>query len=433
MPRRLPAAGLALFAPLILATTVAAAEWPPRDGLRVVFLGDSITQAGTYVRYVDGYLATRFPDRKVEVIGLGLSSETAAGTSEADHPYPRPDIHNRLARALELARPHLVFACYGMNDGIYAPPDPGRLDRYRSGVASVVAAIRAAGAEAIVGTPPPFDRRPILARTVPLSSPTFAYKNPFVDYDGVLGLYAGHLLDRRGEGWTVADAHAAGRDALDALRAGDPNFTLAQDGVHPGADGHWLIARPYLEAWGALATPEVDVAAVDARNRVVIRGRVEWVASPPDDESLRLSWTTRIPLPRDPAWDDRLAKFERLDDRFNRHRLLVAGLAAPRYAIYEDAKLVGEATREELAAGLDLLRLPALSTNRRAAEVFRLVERKHAALRPAWLEEVGHGPPNFPKAPSVAEATAAAAPIEEQIRAAARPVPVPLRLVPIGG
>ncbi len=56
-----------------------AADWPPRDGLRVVFLGDSITQNGLYVRYVDAYLLSRFPDRQVEVIGLGLSSETCRG------------------------------------------------------------------------------------------------------------------------------------------------------------------------------------------------------------------------------------------------------------------------------------------------------------------------------------------------------------------
>ena len=409
------------------------ADWPPRGGLRVVFLGDSITQAGTYVRYIDGYLATRFPDRPVEIIGLGLSSETAAGTSEPGHPYPRPDIHARLARALELARPDLVFVCYGMNDGIYAPPDPDRIDRYRRGIADVVAAARQVGASVIVGTPPPFDARPIRERTAPLSATEFTYKNPYLDYDGVLGLYAGLLLDRRAEGWAVADVHGASRDALDALRTADPNFTLATDGVHPGGDGHWLIARAYLEAWGASSTPEVDSAVVDAKDRAVVRGQVGLVDSGPDDDSLRLTWTTRIPLPRDPAWDARLVRFERLDDRFNRHRLAVVGLSAPRYAIYEDARPVGEASRAELAAGLDLLRFPQLSSNRRAAEVFALIERKHAALRPAWLEEVGHGPPNFARAPTVAEATAATAPVVAEIRRLATPAPINLRLVPIGG
>ncbi len=418
---------------IAMASLAGAAEWPPRDGAKVLFLGDSITQYGLYVRYVDAYLLSRFPDRRIEVIGLGLASETLSGTSEPGHPFPRPDIHARLPRALELARPDLVFVCYGMNDGVYHPPDPGRTELYRKGIESVVAAIRRAGAEVIVGTPPPFDSRPIRAKLAPPTASAFGYQRPYVDYDGVLGIYTNILLGKRDVGWTVADIHGATRDALTALRGNDPNFTFAADGIHPLADGHWLIARPYLEAWGAEGTPEVDVAAIDARGGAVIRGRVDLVPSPAEDTSFRFTWTTRVPLPRDPGWDPRGVALDRLDDRFNRHRLLIVGLTAPRYAIYEGDASIGEASREALADGLDLLRYPKLSTNRRAAEVWPLVEQKHAVLRPSWLEAVGHGPPDFPPAPPLDEAKRRAAPIEEKIRSLTRPVPVSFRLVPIGG
>ena len=410
----------------------AGADWPPRDGLKVVFLGDSITQNGLYVRYVDAYLTTRFPDRRIEVIGLGLSSETLSGTSEPDHPYPRPDVRSRLPRALELTKPDLVFVCYGMNDGIYHPPSPERVAQYRQGTAEVVAAIQEAGAEVIVGTPPPYDSRPVRARTVPLSAPLFGYGHPYIDYDGVLGIYANLLLAQRDAGkLVVADIHGATGDALAALRLTDPNFTFASDGVHPEGDGHWLIARPYLETWGAAQTAEVDAAAIDASHRAVIRGTVGLGESPPDDPSFRFTWTTQIPFPHDPAWDARLVAFERIDDRFNRHRLTVVGLPAPRYAIYEGDQAIAEVTRERLAEGLDLLTLPQLSTNRRSAAVWPLIEQKHAILRPAWLEAVGHGPPLFGKTLPLDQARAKAAPIEEKIHALTRPVPVQFRLVPI--
>ncbi len=436
MVRHLVAACSAMI--LIVVVSVApresrAAEWPPRDGLRVLFLGDSITQKGTYVRYVEAFLMTRFPDRKIEVINLGLSSETLSGTSEPGHPFPRPDVHARLPRALEMIRPNLVFVCYGMNDGSYFPPDPSRTDLYRRGVASVVEAIKQAGAEVIVGTPPPFDPRPIRSRTLPLAATGFGYTRPYLDYDGVLGIYSELLLGKRAEGWVVADIHGATRDALTALRSSDPGFTFAEDGVHPGGDGHWLIARPYLEAWGALGSSEVDSAAIDAKDREVLRGAVEILPSPEGDDSLRFAWTTRIPLPHDPKWDARLVAFERIDDRFNRHRLVVAGLGAPRYAIYEGNQGVGEVSREELAEGLDLLRFPKLSTNRRSAEVWPLVDRRQAILGLAWLEAVGHGPPLLGKALPLDEAKAQSAALEEKIRGLARPVPIPLRLVPIGG
>src|ERR1700730_16952615 len=76
-----------------------AAEVWLRDGERVVFLGDSLTNSGKYIDYTDPYLVTRFPERTFELINLGLSSETISGLSEPDHPFPRPNVHEPLERA----------------------------------------------------------------------------------------------------------------------------------------------------------------------------------------------------------------------------------------------------------------------------------------------------------------------------------------------
>ena len=37
------------------------------------------------------------------------------------------------------------------------------------------------------------------------------------------------------------------RTALDEGRAKDPAFVLARDGVHPGREGHWLMAKAILQ------------------------------------------------------------------------------------------------------------------------------------------------------------------------------------------
>lgn len=49
-----------------------------------------------------------------------------------------------------------------------------------------------------------------------------------------------------------------------AMRKSDPQFTLAKDGVHPGATGQWLIARALLTHWGALAEGQRDASDGDA-------------------------------------------------------------------------------------------------------------------------------------------------------------------------
>src|SRR5262245_48224715 len=106
---------------VVLVPSTAPADHPPfalKDGQRVVFLGDSNTAAGKFIAYLDAYLCTRFPEKRFELINLGLLSETVTGLSEPDHPFPRPNVHDRIDRALELSRPDVVVICYGMNDGI---------------------------------------------------------------------------------------------------------------------------------------------------------------------------------------------------------------------------------------------------------------------------------------------------------------------------
>jgi hypothetical protein len=61
---------------------------------RVVFLGDSITYAATYVEYVEAAARLRDPAWPADILALGLPSETVSGLSEPCHAegrFPRPD------------------------------------------------------------------------------------------------------------------------------------------------------------------------------------------------------------------------------------------------------------------------------------------------------------------------------------------------------
>ena len=86
---------------------------------------------------IDAALIAQLPEATQEIIPLGLSSETVSGLSEEGHAggkFPRPDLHERLDRALEKAKPQLVFACYGMNDGIYFPLSTERFKAFQDGM-----------------------------------------------------------------------------------------------------------------------------------------------------------------------------------------------------------------------------------------------------------------------------------------------------------
>jgi hypothetical protein len=98
-------------------------------------------------------------------------------------------------------------------------------------------------------TPPVFDPVPIRNRVLPRGRE--AYPQPYEGYDEVLGLYGAWLLAQRGQGWSVVDVHGPMRAFLRDQRLKDPKFLLAEDGVHANDQGHWLIAREILLAWGA--------------------------------------------------------------------------------------------------------------------------------------------------------------------------------------
>lgn len=241
---------LACLAALFVVLPIAAAE-PPKEK-RIVFLGDSITQAGRYIEIVEAALVAQDPNANKSFIPLGLSSETVSGLSEPGHAggqFPRPDLHERLDRVLEKAKPDLVIACYGMNDGIYYPLDAERTKAFQDGMTKLHNKAAKAGAKIIHITPPVFDPLPIKNRVLPAGRDK--YEQPFEGYNGVLDAYSKWLLDMRAERkWAVLDLHGPMNDAIAAKRKTDPQFTFAKDGVHPSNEGQLFIARILLDAWG---------------------------------------------------------------------------------------------------------------------------------------------------------------------------------------
>jgi lysophospholipase L1-like esterase len=214
---------------------------------RVLFLGDSITHSGQYVEFVEAYCVTRFPERRIEFLNLGLPSETVSGLSEPGHAggqFPRPDLHERLARVLEKTKPDVVIACYGMNDGIYMPFAGERLGKFTNGLLRLRERVAAAGAKIIHVTPPTFDE--------------VRGKGP--GYGDTLDRYADWMLEQRAAGWEVVDLHRPMNRVLAERRKIDPGFFLGGDGVHPGEAGHWIMAKQILLHLGAKDLTDVEGA-----------------------------------------------------------------------------------------------------------------------------------------------------------------------------
>jgi lysophospholipase L1-like esterase len=223
----------------------------PKGVSRVVFLGDSITYAGGFVTRVDAALEQA--GWAVEVLNLGLPSETCSGLSEpghADGRFPRPTVHERLSRVLTATKPDLLVAGYGMNCGMYYPYSEDRARLYHDGRRAIHAAATAPRIKAQVLhlTPPPFDAEPIKTQCLPEG--LAEYRKPCVAYDQVLAQYTQWLLEQRTAAqWDVCDVRTPVAKRLQEGRRMDAAFCLAKDGVHLGPEGEWLIAQAIMAHW----------------------------------------------------------------------------------------------------------------------------------------------------------------------------------------
>ena len=224
----------------------------PLKAKRILFLGDSITNSGHYVAWVETQVRLRDVQPMPQIIQVGLSSETCTGLSEPDHPFPRPDVHERLDRALAKVKPDVVVACYGMNDGIYYPFGKARFEAYQAGINKLVKKSHAAGAKVVLLTPPPFDPLPLRkkGKLRPDGAEKYAYFAIYENYDGVLKKYGQWIMAGNTKADMVIDVHTPVKNEVAKLRKKDPNFTLSGDGVHMNAKGHRIMGIAVAKAWG---------------------------------------------------------------------------------------------------------------------------------------------------------------------------------------
>jgi lysophospholipase L1-like esterase len=159
-----------------------------------------------------------------------LSEEGHAGGA-----FPRPDLAERLDRVLKLTKPDLVFACYGINCGIYEPFAEERLAKYQHGIKQLKEKVEKAGAKLVLITPPFYDDQRAPKK---------------FSYNAVLDRYSDWLIAQREHGWLVVDLHGPMTKEVAAQRAKDKDFTFQPDGVHPNSAGHWFVAKALIQACG---------------------------------------------------------------------------------------------------------------------------------------------------------------------------------------
>jgi len=110
-----------------------------KSGDRIVFLGDSITEAGAgpggYVTLLREMIAGKLPDLKVEILGAGISGNRV------------PDLEKRLEKDVLAKKPTRVVIYIGINDVWHWQSGKGTTkEDFEQGLQRIIKSIQASGA-----------------------------------------------------------------------------------------------------------------------------------------------------------------------------------------------------------------------------------------------------------------------------------------------
>ena len=237
--------GIAAMTGLLLAGT-AAAEL--KKGDRVVFLGDSITEAGAgrggYVTLVREALDKEHKDLGVEVIGAGISGNKV------------PDLEKRLERDVLSKKPTVVVIYIGINDVWHSQMGKGTpKDIYEAGLKNLVREIKKSGARVIVCTPT------VIGEKTDGSNPL---DKMLEEYSNISRYVA---TSRKVQ---LLDLRQAFLDHLKEHNKGNlDQGVLTGDKVHLNAEGNKFVAKQMLSALTAAVDNSAEKSA--ARPGKVLR------------------------------------------------------------------------------------------------------------------------------------------------------------------
>jgi len=216
-----------------------------KKGQRVAVVGDSITEQKLYSKYIELYLIACLPQLDLHVIQLGWGGETARG------------FLGRMNNDLLPWKPDVVTTCYGMNDGGYRAFDENIGKNYAGPMAEIVGRLKKAGATVVVGGPGVVDSKFFQG----------GGEKPKIYNDNLshLSQLAKKLADA--EGFPFADVFGTMHQAMEKSKPvlGEAYDVGGTDGVHPGPNGHLLMAYAFLKAMGI--DGQIGAITIDLRGK----------------------------------------------------------------------------------------------------------------------------------------------------------------------
>ncbi len=343
------------------------------DDERIVFLGDSITEADHYPAFIEYMLRTRHPGKKLWFSDAGIGGDTSDFRM-------RGGWKKGLSEIIAM-NPTLVTVMFGMNQrGSFGGVDRRILQAFMDTTAFNVETLRNSGARVMLMSSSPVNRSLDPSWTPEEDNAMLAAQNmKLAEYCAGSGI---PFLD------ILTPALAEFRK-LPKLSNGDP--------IHPSPQGNLVMAS--VIAAKLDINPVVAEAAVDADSAKVAR-QFQCKVSDLKPVEGGIAFTKHddfLGLPADEPLRCAVESVPLVQAR-SRHVLAVSGLPEGTYKITIDGQDAGEFTAKQLADGIceSLLKGP---SSAQAQKAFDLVYQKCELVRYHWRKYLCGA--ESPKPPSI--------------------------------
>lgn len=362
---------LAALAALAFTTVTYAQDVAPfKDGDRVVYIGDSITDGGHYHSYIWLFYATRFPYMNVRMYNGGIGGETAEM------------IYKRLDGDIFAKSPTYLTLTFGMND-------TGYLEYKDEGA-------EAFGNERLSWSLDWFGK--IVDRFKPMHDVKVAmiggspYDNT-TTMDGLFGELPGknEVMQKisaaqkecaEANGWGFVDFNAPMVQVGIEQQKAKPDFSLTGgDRVHPDNAGHMVMTYLFLKAQGFEGSVVADIEIDAAKSKTVKEGNCTISGLACDRRQVSFDYLAEsLPYPLDTiAHGNGAPQAKGVDyvpfmDEMNMERLCVKGLSKGNWTLRIDGEEMGSWTAAELADGINMAALTWSPQYRQAQQVMYLNE-----------------------------------------------------------
>jgi lysophospholipase L1-like esterase len=417
----------ALCAFFIAASSLAAQEaFRLKDGDRIVFYGDSITDQRLYTVITETYVATRYPRLRVMFVHSGWGGDKVSGGGGGP-------IDERLTRDVLAYKPSVMTIMLGMNDGLYRAETEATDRTYFDGMRHIIDAVKtgAPGVRFTLIQPSPYDDV-----TRPPSFPG-GYNEVLLSFSKWLANYAAE------NSMEIADFNRPLVAMLQKANELSPEDArkILPDRVHPSFAGHLVMAEQLLKTWGSrptVASVAIQASATEATLKSAEYAHVSELRS----DGKKLSWIEiddALPLPFaqwDPMWASGpltlVLKSSDVTKALNDEPLVITGLPSGVYSIKIDGTTVGTVNDGELARGVNLAILKTPMTDQ-AKQVYDLTVSHCDIHNERWRTiQVPLAKDNLPQvAPAMSAADALEQAVIEKRNQVAQPVQHRFEIVPV--